>query len=117
MEGGCGFGIGLRRAGGDERVKAFNGFLIADAEAGFVAGHSIDFRTGVAPSYTQEHVGYVTLVTGAVVDRVELMEEIAGRIGEGMLLESELAVEVEESGFGADQVLEADFAEGDFGDG
>ena len=28
-----------------------------------------------------------------------------------------MAVEVEESGFGADQVLEADFAEGDFGDG
>jgi len=58
----------------------------------------------------------VTLVAGAVVGGVEFMKEIAGRVREGVLLEGQLAVEVDESGFGANEVLEADFAEGDFRD-
>ena len=59
----------------------------------------------------------MTFVTGAVIGRVEFMEEITGSVGEGVLLEGQLTVEVEESGFGADEVLEANFAEGYFGDG
>ena len=109
-------GFGWLRAGGDEGVEALDRFLVADAEAGFVAGHAVDLGARVAPSDTEEHVGDVALVTGAVVGGVEFVEEVAGGVRVGMLVEGELAVEVEESGFGADEVLETDFAEGDFRD-
>src|SRR5688572_16268398 len=97
-------------------VEALDGLFVTNAEAGFVAGHAVDFGSGVAPCDPEEHVGYVTLVAGAVVGGVEFMKEIAGRVREGVLLEGQLAVEVDESGFGANEVLEADFAEGDFRD-
>ena len=107
-------GFGLLRAGGDEGVQALDRFLVADAEAGFVAGHAVDLRARVAPGDAQEHVGDVALFAGAVVGGVEFVQEVASGVREGVLLEGELAVEVEESGFGTDEVLETDFAEGDF---
>ena len=93
----------LPRAVGDQCVKAFDRFFVADAEARLVTGHAVDFRACVAPGDSQEHVGYVTFVAGAVVGGVEFVEEVVGGVGEGILLEGKLAVEVEESGRGATQ--------------
>ena len=95
-------GFGLLRTGGDQGVEKLDRFLVTEAQARFVARHAVDFRSGIAPGDTEEHIRHVTLVAGAVVGGVEFMEQVAGGVGEGMLLESELAIEIEQSGFGAD---------------
>ena len=57
-------GFGLPRAGGNEGVESLDCFLVAEPKARFVAGHAIDFLASIAPSDTEEHVSYMTLVAG-----------------------------------------------------